>query len=305
MTIRDLDLDRDAEQAVELVLKTSWMGVTSVEEWVHRRRVAPARARAISRVATSDGRLVGLVETRIDYFGSGDLARFSLRVDPAFRHRGIGGELYALGLEHVRELGVSRAAAAFEESQSGVSFATARGWHEARAEALSAVDPTTISEAPDPALDLRPARELDARELHAVDEAATRDIPALEPVRTIRYDEWRAFVWDDPLLTKDGSFGVVVDGKVVALSLILASPEAGRAFSMFTGTLRPYRGRGLARAVKLASIRWAAANGITQLMTTNDETNAAMLAVNARLGYRPAGRRVEYVLAAPNLARRP
>jgi GNAT superfamily N-acetyltransferase len=300
MTIRDLDLERDATEAVALIAKTSWLGVTSVEEWVHRHHVAPARARAVSRVATSDGRLIGMIETRVDFFGSGDLARFSLRVDPAFRNRGIGTELYELGLAHVRELGVSRAAAAFDESEAGVSFATARGWREARAEALSSVDPTTVSEAPDPSLDIRPALELDPRELHAVDEAATRDIPALEQIETIRYDEWRAFVWDDPLFAKDGSFGVVVDGKVVALSLILASPEAGRAFSMFTGTLGEYRGRGLARAVKLASIRWAAANGITQLVTTNDETNAPMLAVNRRLGYRPAGRHVEYVLAAPN-----
>jgi hypothetical protein len=30
------------------------------------------------------------------------------------------------------------------------------------------------------------------------------------------------------------------------------------------------------------------------MATTNDETNAPMLAINERLGYRPAGRRVEY-----------
>jgi RimJ/RimL family protein N-acetyltransferase len=64
---------------------------------------------------------------------------------------------------------------------------------------------------------------------------------------------------------------------------------------MFTATGREYRGRGLALAVKLASTRWAAENGITQLVTTNDETNAPMLAINRRLGYRPAGRRVEYL----------
>jgi RimJ/RimL family protein N-acetyltransferase len=48
--------------------------------------------------------------------------------------------------------------------------------------------------------------------------------------------------------------------------------------------------------VKLASTRWAAETGITQIVTTNDETNTAMLAVNRRLGYEPLGRRLEYVL---------
>jgi RimJ/RimL family protein N-acetyltransferase len=58
--------------------------------------------------------------------------------------------------------------------------------------------------------------------------------------------------------------------------------------------MRAHRGRGLALAVKLASIEGAARNGITQLATRNDEENEPMLAVNRRLGYRPAARRVEY-----------
>jgi GNAT superfamily N-acetyltransferase len=296
MTIRELDLERDADEAVALVLETSPFGVTNTEEWVHRRRVIPERARAVSRVATVCGRIVGLLEGRLDFFGSGDLARVSVRVDPEFRRRGIGTELYGLGLEYARAHGSSRAVTAFEESDDGVAFATARGWCEARAETLSTLDPTTVAEAPDPAFDLRPAAELDPHELHNVDEETTHDVPSVEQVESIPYDEWQAFVWDNPLFTREGSFGAVADGRVVAVSLLLANADARRAFSMYTGTLRPYRGRGLAIAVKLASIRWAAANGITQLATNNDETNAAMLAVNRRLGYQPAGRRVEYVL---------
>ena len=47
--------------------------------------------------------------------------------------------------------------------------------------------------------------------------------------------------------------------------------------------------------MKLASIEWAAAHGVVMMSTSNDETNAPMLAINRRLGYKPAGRRVEYV----------
>ena len=47
--------------------------------------------------------------------------------------------------------------------------------------------------------------------------------------------------------------------------------------------------------MKLATTHWAAANGITMITTTNDERNAPMLAVNRRLGYKPGGRRVEYL----------
>jgi GNAT superfamily N-acetyltransferase len=130
--------------------------------------------------------------------------------------------------------------------------------------------------------------------LHRVDEAATRDMPAAEPVQAIPYEEWLEFVWRHPFFTKEGSFGALVDGDLASLVLLLAEPASGRGMVMFTGTLREYRGRGLARAVKLASTHWAAANGITQIATANDETNAAMLAVNERLGFRAAGRRVEF-----------
>jgi RimJ/RimL family protein N-acetyltransferase len=53
-----------------------------------------------------------------------------------------------------------------------------------------------------------------------------------------------------------------------------------------TGTLRSFRGRGLARLAKLCQLEWAARNGIVSVVTENDETNAPMLAVNTRLGYR-------------------
>jgi RimJ/RimL family protein N-acetyltransferase len=87
----------------------------------------------------------------------------------------------------------------------------------------------------------------------------------------------------------------MADGVAAAVSLLIADEESGRGANMFTGTQRAYRGRGLGLAVKLASIAWAREHGITQIATRNDETNAPMLAINRRLGYRPSGRRVEWL----------
>jgi RimJ/RimL family protein N-acetyltransferase len=165
-----------------------------------------------------------------------------------------------------------------------------------RAETLALLDPRNVSETPDPTVDVRPARELDPRELHRIDEEATRDMPAFEVVEEIPYEDWCNFVWDSPLFTRDGSFGAVVDGRVASVSFLFADVELGRGMNMFTGTSREHRGRGLARAVKLATTNWAAANGVTQIVTMNDETNAPMLALNRRLGYVACGRRVEYAL---------
>ena len=49
---------------------------------------------------------------------------------------------------------------------------------------------------------------------------------------------------------------------------------------------RDWRGRGVAGALKSAQIAWARQAGIRRLVTSNDAPNAAMLAVNRRLGYR-------------------
>jgi GNAT superfamily N-acetyltransferase len=55
---------------------------------------------------------------------------------------------------------------------------------------------------------------------------------------------------------------------------------------LLTCVRRPWRGRGVALAMKSAQIAWAKRAGITRLETSNDSPNTAMLAVNRRLGYR-------------------
>ena len=51
--------------------------------------------------------------------------------------------------------------------------------------------------------------------------------------------------------------------------------------------MRAFRGRGLGLLMKRHSLALAAAAGITRVITQNDETNAPMLAINAKLGYQP------------------
>ena len=199
------------------------------------------------------------------------------------------------GSPYARTLEVDALLSSFHENDAGVAFATKRGFRHVRAEAEAAVDPRTVHELPPAGVDLRPVASVDPHLVYAVDLEATLDMPQTETVDHVPYDEWVDHVLRHPGFTTEGSFVAMVDDVAAAVSMLLVDFESGRGASMFTGTLRAYRGRGLALAVKLASIRWAAAHGITVLATTNDETNAAMLAVNRRLGYVPAGRRVEWL----------
>jgi GNAT superfamily N-acetyltransferase len=75
----------------------------------------------------------------------------------------------------------------------------------------------------------------------------------------------------------------------VAFSHLRVAP-GGRAVTDMTGTLRDYRGRGLALLVKRATLVNAARRGVEFVSTEkNDETNGPMLRVNEKLGYRTAG----------------
>ncbi|MGZ4335323.1 MAG: N-acetyltransferase family protein, partial [Gaiellaceae bacterium] len=52
---------------------------------------------------------------------------------------------------------------------------------------------------------------------------------------------------------------------------------------------RDRRGRGLAYAVKLATLRRARDAGLRTMLASNDLENEPMLAVNRKLGFKPSG----------------
>jgi predicted GNAT superfamily acetyltransferase len=102
--------------------------------------------------------------------------------------------------------------------------------------------------------------------------------------------EFRARDVDRPTIPA-GGFAVALetetDRVIGYASLILRPGSTTVAWHDMTAVVRDWRHRGLAAALKRATIAWAIANGLESLETTNDDANAAMQAVNARLGYRP------------------
>jgi len=294
MTVIRAAEDRDAAGSVALVREVSPLLVVTEETWLHRRRTLPARAQALSLVAEDDGEIVGRAEASWNWFADADTSAALWVAVRERRRRGLGDELYRRAEAHAVTLGARRLLARFDENVDGVRFAAARGFRELRAEAWSVVDPREVAVEPPIDVELLPVADVAPEEVHRVDDEATQDLPAAEPPAPIAFEEWLDHVWRFPPFSHRGSFAARVDGRVVAVTLLAVDAATGRALNMFTGTLRSHRGRGLALATKAASLRWAAANGVTQVVTTNDESNAPMLAVNRRLGYRPAGRRVEY-----------
>lgn len=85
-----------------------------------------------------------------------------------------------------------------------------------------------------------------------------------------------------------------MDGKVAAFSA--ATTDGLRTYlSGMTGTLREFRGRGLAKLAKNDSLHRARAAGYTDAYTSNDTGNGPMLAVNQWFGYQVCATEVRHV----------
>ncbi|BCJ43193.1 phosphinothricin acetyltransferase [Actinoplanes ianthinogenes] len=261
-------------------------------------------------VAEIGGDLVGWVaayrKVRTAEPGFGQISL--LQVHPAARRRGIGDALFEAAAGHLRAAGIRRVAATVQPEV--LSFARRRGFEPTRELRYSVLDLTTFTPADHPpaslpehrrrtgptgepeghpdgdaGLRLVPLRETTAEALYAADVAAATDEPGDAPPQPPSPAAWRYDVWDNPDLDHDLSVAAVRGAEIVSFSLLVR--DGARVWSDMTATAPAHRGRGLARRVKVEALRRAAAAGVTDAYTANDESNAPMLAVNTRLGYRP------------------
>jgi GNAT superfamily N-acetyltransferase len=81
------------------------------------------------------------------------------------------------------------------------------------------------------------------------------------------------------------------DDAIVGMTMAFARPDVvSRVVTFFTGVVETERGQGIATALKAEHARRLASAGWRELTTWNMETNAAILAANARLGFVPMTR---------------
>ena len=214
-----------------------------------------------------------------------------------FRRQGIGSRLYEAISGATRERGkVAMETEVREDRTDGVDFLLHRGFVEYGRDKLVALDIRGMTP-PDPTppdgitfttLAQRP--DLVAG-VHAVAVEAFADIPSIgEPIVAGPFEEFAGRDVNVDSILKDGFF-VALDnatGGIVGYASLARIPgPGGRAFHDMTAVLRAWRGRGIAGALKRATIAFAIGAGLEVLETGNDTNNAPMRAVNIGLGYRP------------------
>jgi GNAT superfamily N-acetyltransferase len=253
-------------------------------------------------VAELDGEVVAHAHASFEWSvptpGKG---RFWVGVLPKARQRGIGRALYEEALGHLRSHGAWRARTSVDDDSDGTRFLDRRGFEPSKVDRVSALE-LTGAELPEPrepggfrVVPLRSARELE-HDLYAICVAGELDMPGDELETELSVDDWRQDDYGSPALSDEGSFVALAGDQAVSLAFLTVDPERRVAYNQMTATLPEFRRRGLALAVKLAAARWAAENGYERIVTENEATNAGMLAVNERMGYRPLYDQVSYVL---------
>lgn len=124
------------------------------------------------------------------------------------------------------------------------------------------------------------------KKLHALNERTLQDVPTSVPVLAQSFANFQERM-SAPDLPHDRLWIARHGDRAVALSFLRFPPVRGHVWTGYTCSHPDYRGRGIARAVKLQSLAQAVELGVPFVRTDNDSENAPMLHINETLGYDP------------------
>lgn len=293
--VRPAITDEDLATVARIVTTVSPDNPTSVEDMRWSDEKYPGGRRF---VAWLDGVVAGAGGAGRIYMFPPDFDGLwgNISVLPAHRRRGVGSALLAALSDVARGAGKTMLMGrTTSDRHDAIDFLEHRGFTEhermkvVRLELASAARP--VVEAPEglriSSLEAQP--EL-VPGVYEVAKEALPDIPGDGPTAPDTLDEFRIRDVDRPTIPA-GGFVVGIDavtGVVVGYAnLMLVPGNPNVAWHGMTGVARAWRGRGVATALKRATIAWAIDNGLEALEGANDIVNAPMRAVNKRLGYQP------------------
>lgn len=314
LEVRPATSDEDLTQLVRVVTTVTPDNPTSIDEihWQEQRYPGGRRF-----VAWLDGQAVGAG-------GAGRIYVYPPEFDGLWgnitilrehRRKGIGDAIYAAISGVAREAGKSTLVGrTTSDVPEAISFLEHRGFRETERMKVVRLELAGLIAPPLDPPDGIEITSLEARPdlvpgVYEVAIEALPDIPGEGPMAPGSLDEFRMRDVERDAIPP-GAFAIGIEastGRVVGYANLLKLPGNERlAWHGMTAVARSWRGRGVATALKRATIRWAAEHGLEALDGANDIENAPMRAVNQRLGYRPQPDEVMFrgpLAAAPAAAR--
>lgn len=246
--------------------------------------------------------------TRCQWLADGGMAALSvhgptaafvqLLVDPVRRRQGIGTALLGRVLECCRELHVD-AVRGEHTTAEGAAFAACFGAVDEQRIVRSLLD-LRAAELPEPRvsdgfrlvtwLGRVPDEHLAA---YVLARAAMDDAPAPESLEIVQTAE-KVRASEESLARRKREMRLTVaiaaGGEIGAFTELRVSQGSTLGFTDDTGTVAARRGRGLARAVKVESLRRLRADhpDVEVVSTSNAEENGVMRHLNESIGFRPS-----------------
>jgi len=226
-----------------------------------------------------------------------------LIVEQGSRGCGLGSLLYDNLLSQAVKLGARKLKTRIRDTnEAGINFANQRGFVEKKHSIemmfdLSSWDASRY----DPTLhalqaqgfrftnmaelgDTQEAR----RKLYTLNSTAAATDPGSDGVPPwASFEDFNKVVCNTSWYHPDGQI-IAIDthtGGWAAMSAITVFAGADHAYNLFTGTDVRYRGRKLAQAVKALALRKARTFGVDAVRTSHNSENAAMIAIDTKLGY--------------------
>lgn len=236
-----------------------------------------------------------------------------LLVLPQFRRQGVGKALAALLETHLQARGAQEVTAgAYEDEPHALNFLEEHGFKEAMRfwenvlnvpdfdftpwqQALKLPDGlrlVTLAQLQDEI-----EQDAAARAYYDVWAQVRQDVPRSSAAASVPFEDFQRRRYENPNFYPQGVFfAVTKGGEIVALSeLERIDDQPENLHNGITGTRREWRGQGIALALKLAGIRLAQAQGFQRIKTSNATTNAPMLSINTKLGFKPEPAMIEFI----------
>ena len=231
-----------------------------------------------------------------------DKYSIEVAVDPEIQCRGLGRHLFAV-LEgratERRALALWATVRAGDER--GLRFFTRCGFVERRRGWTSRLDLNTVSPGqPNPndgwekagvvfttiakeGPDQRGVQE----QLFRLQTTSGLDVPSLGQPTIPAFAQFLEATFRGPGFLPEGVFVARVGDRYVSMTSLSKLPNEPDTLHVdYTGTLREFRGMGLASEVKRRSVEFARSRGYHYLRTENDSQNVPMWTINERLGFR-------------------
>lgn len=293
--------EKDYDAAAGLISQYQNQAITGddIREWDERRMEGMIRQRTVA--VTEAGQVVGCSTMMHESWDPPGKFYVWLCVDAAATRQGIGSQLYDDALAFCLVHGATQLTSQVNDNDPySQTFAQRRGFRQDRHIFESVIRLAEFDETPfahiTPAVlgqGIRILSLTDAgdtpdlrRQLYEVNRDTALDIPGRSSAFST-YEEFTQMVFGSAWFNPAAQILALDGDKAIGLAAVRFLGETGTMYNLMTGIIPAYRGRNIALALKLHTIRLARAWGATAIRTNNDSQNGPMLAINRKLGYQP------------------